>query len=81
MTQIELVEKQESKKKSVSSGYISELREEIKKITWTKKDELIKSTKAVLYVTVFAGLGIYCVDLGLRAVMSGLHHLVQIISH
>ncbi|MCH9611714.1 MAG: Protein translocase subunit SecE [Chlamydiia bacterium] len=68
----------EEKQEKVSSSYISELKSEVKKITWPKKNELIRSTKVVLLVTLFAGFGIYFADLMIRGVLSGLHHLTQI---
>ncbi len=47
---------QASKKKRVFS-YVQELKEELKKVSWTTKEELKFSTKVVIGATFFLGLG------------------------
>jgi preprotein translocase subunit SecE len=47
-------------------GYIQELKEELRKVSWTTKDELKFSTKAVVAATFVLGLGIYLVDLVIK---------------
>lgn len=44
-------------------GYIQELKDELRKVSWTTKEELKFSTKAVIGTTFVLGLGIYLVDL------------------
>ncbi|MDR2539843.1 MAG: preprotein translocase subunit SecE [Chlamydiales bacterium] len=50
-------------KKKPALGYIQGIKDELKKVTWTTKEELALSTKIVIAVTFACGLGIYLVDL------------------
>jgi preprotein translocase subunit SecE len=52
----------EKKKQS----YFREVQNELKKVTWTTKVELIFCTKAVIIATFLFGLTIYLVDLAIR---------------
>ncbi len=61
------------------TSYISELKEELKKVTWTSKDELILFTKIVVGATFALGLGIYGVDLLIKGVLNGFGALVHLI--
>lgn len=54
-------------KKKVS--YLREVQNELKKVTWTSKEELIFCTKAVIIATILCGFSIYIVDLGIRGVI------------
>jgi preprotein translocase subunit SecE len=54
-------------KKKVS--YLREVQNELKKVSWTSKVELIFCTKAVIIATFLFGLAIYFVDLGIRSVL------------
>lgn len=58
-------------------SYIKELKAELRKVTWTSKDELVVCTKIVLGGTFAFGLGIYVVDLIVKGSLDGLHMLVQ----
>lgn len=62
-------------KKKVS--YFREVQNELKKVTWTSKHELIFCTKAVIIATVLFGLAIYVVDLGIRGVLDLAGNLVR----
>lgn len=62
-------------KKKVS--YFREVQNELKKVTWTSKEELIFCTKAVIIATFLFGLTIYVVDLGIRGVMETAASMVQ----
>ncbi|MES2273417.1 MAG: preprotein translocase subunit SecE [Chlamydiota bacterium] len=53
-----------TEKKKLS--YFREVQNELKKVTWTSKEELILCTKAVIMATFIFGLAIYVVDLGIR---------------
>jgi preprotein translocase subunit SecE len=64
-------------KKRVS--YFREVQNELKKVTWTSKEELIFCTKAVIGATFFFGLAIYAVDLGLRGVLDMAANIVRMI--
>lgn len=60
-------------------GYIRELKEELKKVTWTTKDELIFCTKVVVGSTFVFGIGIYLIDLVIKGVLNGFGSLVRLI--
>lgn len=62
-------------KKKIS--YIREVQNELKKVTWTSKLELIFCTKAVIIATFLFGLAIYAVDLGIRGVLESLASVFQ----
>lgn len=49
--------------------WIGELKEELKKVNWTTKAELIFCTKVVLWSTLLFGLGIYAIDLVIKGVL------------
>jgi preprotein translocase SecE subunit len=55
--------KQRSSVTSRFFAYIQELKAELGKVSWTTKEELKFSTKAVIMATFVLGLGIYLVDL------------------
>jgi preprotein translocase subunit SecE len=64
-------------KKKVS--YLREVQNELKKVTWTSKEELLFCTKAVIVATFLFGLAIYAVDLGVRGVLDTAANLVRMI--
>ena len=64
-------------KKKVS--YLREVQNELKKVTWTSKGELLFCTKAVIFATFLFGLAIYAVDLGIRAILEMAARFVQMI--
>lgn len=47
-------------------SYFREVQNELKRVTWTSKGELILCTKVVIFATLTFGLAIYGVDLGIR---------------
>jgi preprotein translocase SecE subunit len=49
--------------------WIGELKEELKKINWTTRAELIFCTKVVLWSTLLFGLGIYVIDLVIKGAL------------
>ena len=63
-------------RKSVFS-YIQDLKEELKKVSWTSQEELTFSTKMVVLATLFFGVGIYLVDFVIK---NGLE-FVKIVVH
>ena len=65
----------EPSKKGLRKGYVTEL----KKVTWTSKEELIVFTKIVVGATFLLGLGIYGVDLLIKGVLNGFGTLVHLI--
>ena len=54
----------EKKRKKVT--YFREIQQELKKVTWTTKEELIVLTKIVVSTTFLFGVGIYLADLLIR---------------
>jgi preprotein translocase subunit SecE len=64
-------------KKKVS--YLREVQNELKKVTWTSKEELLFCTKAVIIATFLFGLAIYAVDLSIRGVLDTAAHFVRMI--
>lgn len=66
-----------TEKKKVS--YFREVQNELKKVTWTSKEELIFCTKAVVIATFVCGLAIYAVDLGIRGVLDLAGNIVRMI--
>jgi preprotein translocase subunit SecE len=64
------------------AGYISwlnGLKTELRKVTWTTKDELVLFTKVVVSCTFALGLGIYVVDLVIKGVLNGFGALIHLI--
>lgn len=64
-------------KKKVS--YFREVQNELKKVTWTSREELIFCTKAVVIATFLFGLAIYVVDLGIRGMLDLAGKIVQMV--
>ena len=65
--------------KKSGASYLSELKAELKKVTWTTKEELIFFTKIVVGSTFALGLGIYGVDLLIKSVLNGFGALIHLI--
>ena len=65
--------------RSSKLGYVRELKEELKKVTWTTKDELILFTKIVVGATFALGLGIYGIDLLIKGILNGFGSVVHLI--
>jgi len=62
-------------KKKVS--YLREVQNELKKVTWTSRQELILSTKAVVIATFIFGFAIYMADLGIRGALEAIGQLAR----
>lgn len=71
-------EQQAAKRKPVLS-FIQELREELKKVSWTSKEELILSTKSVVCATFLFGVGIYLIDLVIKGSLDFIALIVHFI--
>ncbi len=56
-------------KKRLSFSFIKELKEELKKVSWTTKAELLTCTKIVVFSTIVFGLGIYVMDLAIKGAL------------
>ena len=59
--------------------YFREVQNELKKITWTSKAELIFCTKAVVIATFLFGFVIYLVDFCIGTVLKSANALFQLI--
>lgn len=73
---------QTSNKESAASkwrlrDFISDVKAELKKITWTSPDELRAYTKIVVATTFIMGMGIYAMDLIIQTVLNGLGFVIQ----
>jgi len=60
-------------------SYFREVQNELKKVTWTSKAELILCTKAVIIATFAFGFSIYFVDLAIRGLMDSASSVVRMI--
>jgi preprotein translocase subunit SecE len=63
----------ERKKRS----YFREVLEELKKVNWTPRSELIASTRAVVLATFVFGFAVYGVDLIIRGGLNGVGTLFR----
>ena len=63
-------------KDRLKRGYVRELKEELKRVSWTSKEELFLSTKIVVGSVFVFGFGVYLVDLVIQGSLNGLHALV-----
>lgn len=59
----------DKKKRKNPFTFIGDLKEELKKVSWTTKTELLSATKVVVISTFAFGIGIYLVDLGVKGVL------------
>jgi len=59
--------------------YIQELKEELKKVSWTTREELRFATKAVVLSTLVFGLGIYLEDFIIRGFLNAIKMTVHFI--
>ncbi len=66
-----------AQKRKRTFAVIQDLKEELKKVSWTTRDELKFSTKMVVGTTFFLGMGIYFIDL----VIKGCLDLVTLVVH
>jgi len=67
------------KKKTKKASFIQEMKEEMKKVCWTTKEELRVCGKIVIGAIFALGLGIYVVDLTIRLILSGIGNLAGLI--
>lgn len=77
-----IAELSSSKRKStrVKNRFFQDMKEEMKKVSWTTKEELVTCTKIVIGAIFVLGLGIYVVDLVIRYVLIGIGNLIHLIS-
>jgi preprotein translocase subunit SecE len=70
---------QPASKKKKAFSYIQELKDELKKVSWTTKGELLLSTKMVISAIFLFGMGIYLFDLVIKGVLDFIARTVQYI--
>lgn len=68
---------QSALKKKPTLSYIQGIKNELKKMSWTAKEELILSTKVVIAVTFTCGIGIYFVDLFVKGSLDFISYLTH----
>jgi preprotein translocase subunit SecE len=66
-------------KEKTKASYFREVQNELKKVTWTSREELFSSTKAVILATFVFGFAIYLADLGIRSILDGVGSLARLI--
>lgn len=64
-------------KQKKKQSYFREVQGELKKVTWTTKEDLKSSTKVVLLSTFVFGLGIYLADLAIRGALNVIGYLFR----
>ena len=64
--------KKNLKKSRDPLSFIGDLKEELKKVSWTTKPELLSATKIVILSMFSFGIGIYLVDLLIKGVLEGI---------
>ncbi len=60
-------------------SYVHELKAELKKVTWTTKEELMLSTKVVIGATFVFGMGIYFSDLLIKGFLDGFSAIIHLV--
>lgn len=61
-------------------NFVAEMKSEIHKVEWTKKDELINYTKIVVLATFLFGMAIYLMDLIIQGTLAGLSFFLRFIA-
>ncbi|MDE3055317.1 MAG: preprotein translocase subunit SecE [Verrucomicrobiota bacterium] len=59
------------------TSYLREVKQELKKVNWTSKEELLLGTKVVIGATFLLSFAIYGIDLLLRLFLNGFAGLFQ----
>ena len=67
------------KKKKDQVPFFQGMREEMKKVSWTTKDELILCTRIVIGTVFALGLGIYITDLFLKGALQGIGNFAHFV--
>lgn len=60
--------------------FVTEIKGEIRKITWTNREELLTYTKIVIAMTFIFGMLIYFMDLAIQGTLYGLNYLLYLIA-
>jgi preprotein translocase subunit SecE len=65
--------------RSSRMSYVRELKGELKKVTWTTKEELTLGTKVVIGSMFVFGMGIYLSDLLIKGVLEGFSTIIHLV--
>lgn len=57
--------------------FVGDVKQELKKVEWTSKDELKSYTQIVLVSTLIFGMFIYCIDLVIQGFLGGINLLIK----
>lgn len=60
--------------------FVGEVKQELRKVDWTSKDELKSYTKIVLISTFFIGMIVYLIDLLIQGALGGINLIVKLIT-
>ncbi|NGX54724.1 MAG: Protein translocase subunit SecE [Chlamydiae bacterium] len=60
-------------------AFVGDVKQELKKVDWTDKEELIVCTKIVLASTFLFGLFVYINDLVVQGFLNTIHFLVKVV--
>lgn len=60
-------------------SYVRELKAELKKVTWTPKEELMLCTKVVIGSMFVFGMGIYLSDLFIKGFLDGFKAVIHLV--
>ena len=60
--------------------YLRSVQQELKKVSWTSKEELLLGTKVVIISTFIFGMAIYIADLFINRFLSFLGHVAYFIT-
>ncbi|NGX42014.1 MAG: Protein translocase subunit SecE [Chlamydiae bacterium] len=60
--------------------FISDIKSEFKKISWTSREELIVYTKVVVGATFVFGFGVYLMDVFFQNFLAGLNIALRVIT-
>jgi preprotein translocase subunit SecE len=52
-----------------SAGFLSAVRDELKKVTWPTKPELVKATRMIIVLSILLGLTIGLMDYALQLIL------------
>ncbi|MBI5345902.1 MAG: preprotein translocase subunit SecE [Chlamydiae bacterium] len=60
-------------------NFLRQLQQELYKVNWTTKEELLVCTKIVLGATFTLAIGIYIAEIVIRAVLGSIGYIVRLI--
>lgn len=82
---VRVMEEKRSKAAKVISGkkafdFVGDIKTELKKVSWTNREELKVYTKVVVGVTFFFGLAVYFADVCIQYGLAGLNTVLRLIT-